>query len=327
MSQTSPFHPTPTIDHVVVNARDNLDAAAAAYERLGFTLTPRGHHTLGSANNLAIFGNDYLELIGVMDPASPRTDVMGSPIGLNGLVFGAEDSAATYASLVHSGVAATAPREFSRPVELPTGPEDAVFRTVHLTPQAIWPGRIYFCHHFTRQLVWRDEWRHHANGAIAVARMVIASDDPQRLGTLFGTMFGPETVRATAGGVTLAVGLSRVDVLDHGVVAGQLGAGGDQRAEHMAGLTLRTVSLAQTECGFAGMSPHRRECGQRIIVPAVGGFRVHPRISRNERCSAIWGRRYYQGGAGIALALVDLSGGRAGVQLCRGRSAGGCGGG
>jgi hypothetical protein len=58
-----PTLPVPTIDHVVVNVRDRLDQGAQAYRRLGFTLTPRGYHSLGSMNHLAIFGTDYLELI------------------------------------------------------------------------------------------------------------------------------------------------------------------------------------------------------------------------------------------------------------------------
>ena len=63
--------PVPTIDHVVINARDELDAAADLYARLGFTITPRGHHTLGSSNNLAIFGTDYLALVGVLPGGAP----------------------------------------------------------------------------------------------------------------------------------------------------------------------------------------------------------------------------------------------------------------
>jgi len=47
--------PTPTFDHAVINARDHMDEAVAYYRRLGFQLTPRGRHTLGSINHLAIF--------------------------------------------------------------------------------------------------------------------------------------------------------------------------------------------------------------------------------------------------------------------------------
>lgn len=58
--------PTPkaVLDHVVINVADQLDAASALYRRLGFQLTERGHHSLGSSNHLAIFGENYLELLG-----------------------------------------------------------------------------------------------------------------------------------------------------------------------------------------------------------------------------------------------------------------------
>src|SRR5438876_3128607 len=90
--------PVPSLDHVVINARDDMDAAAAIYRRLGFRLTPRGFHSLGSTNHLAMFATDYLELIAVPRGAtSGRLDLLDWPAGLNGLVFGTEDSAAVYA--------------------------------------------------------------------------------------------------------------------------------------------------------------------------------------------------------------------------------------
>ena len=52
--------PLATLDHVVINARDDMDHAADVYRRLGFTLTERGYHSLGSMNHLAMFGTDYL---------------------------------------------------------------------------------------------------------------------------------------------------------------------------------------------------------------------------------------------------------------------------
>src|SRR6185312_13223149 len=192
--------PVPTLDHVVVNVRDRIDEGLEAYRRLGFTLTPRGYHTLGSMNHLAIFGTDYLELIAARPGDTRRSEVLEAPFGLNGLVFGTEDSASAYAALDGAGVPVEPPLEFSRPVELAQGSRDAKFRTVRLKPGVTQVGRLYFCHHFTRDLVWRDEWRHHANGAIGVARAVIAARDPSVLGALFRRMFGADAVRAIDGG-------------------------------------------------------------------------------------------------------------------------------
>lgn len=261
--------PLPIIDHVVVNTQDQLDAAASVYAGLGFTLTPRGFHTLGSANHLAMFGTDYLELIGVLSAETARRDVLMQPVGLNGLVFATEDAEGVHAGLTEAGVAAGAATAFSRPVTLPEGVRDARFRTVHLVPEAVWPGRIYWCQHLTRDVVWRPEWQVHANGAVGVVRSVIASDDPGRLGGLFGRMFGAAAVRDVTGGVSVVAGLARVEVLTHGAVVDQFGAAlpGDGRAEYMAGLTLRTQSLAQAEAA-TGLAAG----GGRVLVPGVRAF-------------------------------------------------------
>ena len=88
--------PLPTLDHVVVNVRDRIDEGAETYRRLGFTLTPRGYHTLGSMNHLAMFGTEYLELIAAPAGDARRQEILAAPEGLNGLVWGSEDSNRTY---------------------------------------------------------------------------------------------------------------------------------------------------------------------------------------------------------------------------------------
>jgi hypothetical protein len=269
--------PIPTLDHVVINVRDQIEAGADTFRRLGFTLTPRGYHTLGSMNHLAMFGTDYLELIAAPPGDTRRPDILGTPFGLNGLVFGTEDSAGVHAALVEAGVRCGQPLEFSRPVTLDDGTSgDATFRTVTLTPGVVPAGRVYFCHHFTRHLVWRDEWRHHANGAIAVARAVIAASDPSVSRLVFAQMFGADATREIPGGCSLAVGMSRFDVLTHEALVNQFGEaapGGDGRADFMAALTFRTRSLdaviSALEAG--GVVGFWREEG-RVVVPAAAAF-------------------------------------------------------
>jgi len=268
--------PTPTLDHVVINARDHMDEAATCYRRLGFQLTPRGRHTLGSINHLAIFGTDYLELIGIEPGAeTTRLDILRSPLGLNGLVFGTEDSLRLHSALKASGVAVAEPVEFSRPVEIAAGTEDARFRVVRLEPDAAPYGRIYFCHHFTRHLVWRDEWRQHANGTIAVTRAVICAADPDATAQLYRSMFGGETVRPVAGGFSLAIGLSRFDILTPAVVADSFGSAAPDaagRSTYPVALGLRVRRLDDTcrilESSGVGV---RRE-GARLVVPAGEAF-------------------------------------------------------
>ena len=206
--------PAATLDHVVINARDDMDRAADIYRRLGFTLTERGYHSLGSMNHLAMFGTDYLELIAVPKGATTgRMDLLTFPFGLNGLVFGSEDSAVTYESLSKVGVPVDPPVEFTRPVKVAGKEHDARFRTVRMKAGVVPYGRVYYCHHFTRELVWRDEWRHHANGTVAVVRALIVEPDPAAGAKLYADMFGVEAVRDIKGGKSVVVGNSRFDIV------------------------------------------------------------------------------------------------------------------
>jgi len=268
--------PIPTLDHVVVNVRDRIDEAAETYRRLGFTLTPRGYHTLGSINHLAMFGTEYLELIAVPPGDTRRPEILATPEGLNGLVWGTEDADHTYEALRSAGVPVEPPQQFSRPVALADGPRDATFRTVHVTPGTTQAGRLYFCHHLTRNLVWRDEWRHHPNAAIGVARAVIAAEDPAKLGGLFSRMFGMDAVREIANGRRLLAGLSQFDVITPAALAGAFGDAvpdGGGRSEFMVALTLRTRSLAAVAAALraGGIQAARRE-DDRIVVPTAAAF-------------------------------------------------------
>src|SRR5437763_2868128 len=76
---------SPVLDHVVIDVRDRIDEAMRCFQSLGFNLTPRGRHTLGSVNHLAMFATDYLELLGFAGDAV-RAEIMRFPVGLNGLV-------------------------------------------------------------------------------------------------------------------------------------------------------------------------------------------------------------------------------------------------
>ena len=240
--------PVPTLDHVVINARNDIDGAAETFRRLGFTLTERGYHTLGSMNHLAMFGTDYLELIAVPKdaPADVRPDVQASPYGLNGFVFGTEDAAALHAALSSAGVDAKAPREFSRPVRLADGEHQATFRTVSI-PESDTPyGRIYYCHHLTRDLVWRDEWRWHANGVVAVARAVFVHPDPAAASQLYVRMFGAEAVRDCEGGKRVVVAQTNLEIVTEAAARRAFGDGMPDaagRATYMAALGFRTVSV------------------------------------------------------------------------------------
>jgi hypothetical protein len=277
MREDSMTLPVPVFDHVVVNVRERMDEAEACYRRLGFTLTARGFHTLGSINHLAVFGTDYLELIGLPRGGVGRRELMDWPVGLNGLVFATEDADALHAALREGGVSCGMPQSFSRPVALADGTtRDAVFRTVRLPDETTEAGRLYFCAHATRDLVWRDEWRRHANGALGVARAVIATDQPDALAALFARLFGAGAVARSGDGYSVAVGLAGVDIVSPIALRRRYGMAapeGDGRGAWMAALELRTGSLAMTATALHDVVDVRitESC---VTVPAAAAMGV-----------------------------------------------------
>jgi len=169
------------LDHLVINTRFDTDAAQRTFEQLGFTVAPRGYHTLGSINHAIVFDDHYLELIGLpADGKTVREEIVSSPLGPDGLVFRIDDPAATFDTLRQAGFHATPPQTFSRPVELDGAPPvDARFTTVRLKPGQFDGGRVYFCQHLTPELVFRSEWQSHPNGAAGLSALHLIDVAPE----------------------------------------------------------------------------------------------------------------------------------------------------
>ncbi|HUB96030.1 MAG TPA: VOC family protein [Stellaceae bacterium] len=238
----------PALDHAVIAVRDRMDEAVEIYRGLGFFLTPRGHHTLGSINHLAMFGDSYLELIGFEPGAETvRAEIRDAPLGFNALVLGTDDAEATRKELNDRGVAADAPLDFSRPVAIKGRKRNARFRTLRPSEPAPF-GRFYFCEHRTRELVWRDEWMRHENGARTITRAVIASAEPRVSARYFARMFGAGAVRTAEGGYSLTLPNARIDMIEAEFLKRRYGdalpdAGG--RGDHLALLTIAAGSASR----------------------------------------------------------------------------------
>lgn len=172
-------------DHVVVTVRD-LDASARAWGLLGFTVSPRGTHSphLGTGNYTIMFGEDYLELLGVLtetDQNKPTRDFLAKREGIERTAFTTDDAAGGAAELKARGLEPLGPVHFGRPVDLPGGGTGEAKFNVFRWPLDQNPGgmRIFACQHLTRETVWIPELQSHANGARRIARIEILTADPE----------------------------------------------------------------------------------------------------------------------------------------------------
>jgi hypothetical protein len=253
------------LDHLVVDVHDRLDEGERRWKQLGFHVTPRGRHSLGSANNLVIFDTDYLELLGWEGGPPKRADLADFPIGLNGLVFRDWENASTYALMLKNGVPVQEPRSFHRPVELEDGSiaGDARFTTTRLVARTGFDGRTYFCQHDTPDLVWRDPWRAHPNGVTEIARVVIAAADPARPMTVLNAMFG------TVQGHKLPLAKAVVEAVPHAALGPLLPEAGG-RGDYLALIGFRVRSLAATEALFtANGVAFTKAAGKLGVAPAA----------------------------------------------------------
>ena len=183
--------PISGIDHVVIAVRD-LDHARSVYERLGFTLTPRGVHTLGSQNHCVMFERDYFELLAppMAHPAMQYyNEFLARGEGLAAIALATQDATAAYDALRANGVVAETPLDFARPVALPEGSRDAAFRIVQISPEQTPGCRTFLCQHFTRDVVWRPEYERHALGATGLAAVAVVVEDPARTAPRYAKIF------------------------------------------------------------------------------------------------------------------------------------------
>ena len=168
------------IDHVIVAVRD-LDRAVAAYRQLGFTPTDRGRHpVLGTHNHLFMFGRDYFELVGVERATAENQrwrDVLADREGLAGIALATDDAEAATAELRARGM------------------EEARFAAAYVAAEVTPAAPMFFCQHFTRELVWRPEWQRHPNGVTGLGAVVALAADPASTASAYAPLVGEGGVR------------------------------------------------------------------------------------------------------------------------------------
>lgn len=187
---------TPDLDHVAVAAKD-LGALHAAYERLGFRLTPLSQQSgavrpgepdqlWGTANRCAFLRSGYIELLGILEPSLPlnRLDqLLARYEGMHVLAFGTRDAEATASRL---GVPMA---RLARQVQ----GEKVAFR---LARTGFPEGRVQFCQHLSREVLWAPRWLDHPNGALALVEAFVEVADPEEAAGRYARALGVTPVRS-----------------------------------------------------------------------------------------------------------------------------------
>jgi len=211
------------IDHVVITARE-LNSIADSYRRMGFTLTPKGHHTLGSQNHCVMFGHDYFELLMVPHRLPGREyyyDFARIGDGLAAIALKTDNARGAYGELTAAALAPSEPVDFSRPVELSTGSLNASFRITQLGLEQTPGGQVFLCQHFTRDVVWRPEYQVHANSATGLAAIAILSSDVPATAAAYERLFDVKA-KSIAEGSLIDTGDTPIAIMSEPALAKRL---------------------------------------------------------------------------------------------------------
>jgi hypothetical protein len=209
-----------SLDHPVI-AVDSLDQARTVYERLGFTIPPRGSHIEWGTGNLCImFPDDYLEMRGILDPErftmnlDQHLEEYGE--GLMGVAFRTEDAKASNLELNANGVATPELKYLTRNFEHPEGWTQPSFEICVPEADGI-EGlmHVVVLQHMTPELVRKDEYLQHANTVTGVNGMSGVIDDEEQIAGKMRHLFGEPAVKQTSEGVfvTLPTG-QRIHLLN-----------------------------------------------------------------------------------------------------------------
>jgi hypothetical protein len=204
-----------TLDHIGLCTADG-PALWAAYERLGFSLTPiarqSGRRTpgapvepFGTGNRCAMLRRGYLELLALLDPGgfdNGLSRFLARYTGMHILALGMDDAAANLARLRRAGIPIAGVSPLERPVDDPKGPR-ARFERLPL-PDAP-EGRVQLIKHLTPELIWQERWLDHQNGAVALEEAVLASAEPAESAARLSRLAGLPLVPDPAGGFLLVL--------------------------------------------------------------------------------------------------------------------------
>jgi Glyoxalase-like domain len=275
------------IDHLVLCVR-SLDAARAAYARMGFTLTPPALHPWGTGNSLVQLQGNFLELLTIADPAKmtppgPGDFAFGAfnkafldrREGFSMLVFASDDARRDQAEFAKSGLETYAPFNFSRKAKLPGGAEATVaFSLAFVTDRRMPEAGFFVCQQHAPEYFWKPEYQAHANGAVAVAEAVMVADEPASLSGLFARLQDEDALSSAPGQLSVQTARGRVVVLDRQRAADRFGNALPRgpATPHFVAYRLAVKDPAATRSLLDAAGVHFRAIQDTIQIAAPDAF-------------------------------------------------------
>jgi catechol 2,3-dioxygenase-like lactoylglutathione lyase family enzyme len=263
--------PITGISHCIVWVHD-LEAAAASYRRLGFSLSQYYLHpkSVGTANYNMMFEDDYLELLVSIEKnernAARLARLAAEGDGLKDLSLATRDADAAFLQVQAAGLSPLPVFEHHRP----EGDAQARFRLIYLPPDKLLPGLgIHVNQRVDPELMWRSATTSHANGTTGIAGLVAVSDDPAAMAAPYAKLYGVPAERAADGSFSVAAGKARLRFVSPALAATLFpGIAFKPRPPFVPALELFVGDRAKTAAFLAGAGvPYRSAPDGALEVP------------------------------------------------------------
>ncbi len=276
------------IDHLVLMVRD-LEAAAARYRAMGFTITPKAQHAWGTANALAQLQGNFLELLTVDRPhliveaesghfsfGTANRDFLAKREGCSMLVFESQDARADVRDFVGQSLTTYEPFDFQRQARLPDGSEVTVgFSLAFVTDPRMPQVTLFCCQQQAPQHFWKPDYQVHPNTAIRCEEVLLVAEDPHDLGDTFEAIQGKGSASLLAQGLKILTARGHVTLLTPegfeqrfpGVLPKRR-MGEPAATPLLRGYGIAVADLAACEAALdKGGVPFRRYAGRLQVLP------------------------------------------------------------
>lgn len=257
------------LDHIVHAVRD-LDAAAALYRGLGFTVGARNKHPWGTHNHIVQLPGFFIELLTFAEPdklgddgfsklfAAYNRDFIARGQGLSMLILESQDARADEAAFRADNILVCPAMSFEREAKRPDGTPVKVGFSLAFADDKRAPD-IHFatCQQHYPENFWNPAFQKHANSVTGVAGVVVVADRPDEHRSFFEAYAGAKAT-AAEGGFALATPRGTIEVTTPAAFVQRFGVKAPDTAggARLAALRFQTAdaSLLQAAPELAGIA-------------------------------------------------------------------------
>ena len=269
------------LDHIVHAVRD-LDAAAALYRRLGFTVGARNRHPWGTHNHIVQLPGFFVELLAVAEPDKLGSEGFSALFGtfnrtflkrregLSFLMLESRDASADAAQFRAAEIAVSDALHFEREGTRPDGAKVTVGFSLAFARDAAAEIGFATCQQHYPENFWNPALQQHRNEAIGIAGAVIVAENPSDHHIFLSAFVGERELVATSSGVTAPTPRGDLAIMNPAAFGAHFGVMPPDAADkaRLAALRFRVRERnALVKALDAGAVPYNSHMGQVIVAP------------------------------------------------------------